>query len=826
MAGDRWIFTQSQLGDTPSRKCGIDSGKELMYRQQAANLIQDMGQRLQQIAAASIFLAAKVEEQPRKLEHVIKVMHICLHRDGTTLDTKSNEYLDMAQELVINENILLQTLGFEITVDHPHTTVVKTCQLVRDSNLIQKLTPDNLVFTIPRSSEGKDWYWYVDKSVTMELLEGLTQYFLNILDKCPSKLKKKIMAPKSAKDGGKDEFESLEKKLKTDSSAAGSSSSQPTGGAKSTTHHHHHHHHHHHTHTNHDRKSEKQNDVSNVKSEPSETTSAVKQSETSAGQPATSSVSSSKGQSAAPGSSSSGQDVTPKKPETGSSTITTTYKEYKERKERERLAALAKSSSQDIDSEPVKSEPGTPDMSVKTESSTPKIHIKLEPGTNRNDNSGKYSSKESHSRNISSGQVKLETALHIKQEPGVHVKTEPGVHVKSETMPQHISGENVSSSSSKKSHKHSAELVRGSETKIHIKKEPSSSQELKSEAPSPLKLKIKTSHLPKEKIHGDKHSSSGMLRSEQTPHGIKLSKESTGKEKSRSHGDGHREKSHKSSKHDKNVNNSASSHFSGTNGKSDLKLHINMAALQQHHKSHKNADGKSSEGHSKSRDKHSHSKQDQGAKKSSSQERHAPWTMSELTSSSTSTSNVASSATGSKKRPLSPNTGMTNDLQGVQKNKISKTESNSLRRNSSNLSVVSMDLCSDSGSVTAGEISVYNMPDPVMGMESNGRHSGSGYMGNQVPSKLQIEPYFQNLQRAIEIHKGQLMAQPEPPPPPPSPPPPPPPPPHVGGDMNYSNEPSLFDIDFFDHVPPLPDDQPPRPPTPPLEPKMRPNPPF
>ncbi len=42
----RWYFTRQQLIDTPSRKSGIDGEKELSYRQQAANLIQDMGQRL------------------------------------------------------------------------------------------------------------------------------------------------------------------------------------------------------------------------------------------------------------------------------------------------------------------------------------------------------------------------------------------------------------------------------------------------------------------------------------------------------------------------------------------------------------------------------------------------------------------------------------------------------------------------------------------------------------------------------------------------------------------------------------------------------------
>lgn len=41
------------------------------------------------IAVAAIFLAAKVEEQPRKLEHVIKVAHMCLHRDAPNFDLKS-----------------------------------------------------------------------------------------------------------------------------------------------------------------------------------------------------------------------------------------------------------------------------------------------------------------------------------------------------------------------------------------------------------------------------------------------------------------------------------------------------------------------------------------------------------------------------------------------------------------------------------------------------------------------------------------------------------------------------------------------------------------
>lgn len=42
----RWYFASEQLQNSPSRKCSIDAETELMYRQRAANLIQDMGQRL------------------------------------------------------------------------------------------------------------------------------------------------------------------------------------------------------------------------------------------------------------------------------------------------------------------------------------------------------------------------------------------------------------------------------------------------------------------------------------------------------------------------------------------------------------------------------------------------------------------------------------------------------------------------------------------------------------------------------------------------------------------------------------------------------------
>lgn len=76
---------------------------------------------------------SQVEEQPRKLEHIIKVVHICLQLEAP--DPLKESYAEQAQDLVFNENVLLQTLGFDVAIDHPHTHVVKTCHLVKGNGV-------------------------------------------------------------------------------------------------------------------------------------------------------------------------------------------------------------------------------------------------------------------------------------------------------------------------------------------------------------------------------------------------------------------------------------------------------------------------------------------------------------------------------------------------------------------------------------------------------------------------------------------------------------------------------------------------------------------
>nr|XP_054749741.1 cyclin-T-like [Lytechinus pictus] len=143
-------------------------------------------------------------------------------------------YAQQAQELVINESIILQTLGFEVGVVHPHTHVVKCTQMIRASKDLSQssyfLATNSLhlttfclkykptvvacvcihlackwtQWTIPKSNDGKGWWEYVDPSVTEAHLDDLTREFLNIIDRCPARLKKRIMGYNKSANSAKD----------------------------------------------------------------------------------------------------------------------------------------------------------------------------------------------------------------------------------------------------------------------------------------------------------------------------------------------------------------------------------------------------------------------------------------------------------------------------------------------------------------------------------------------------------------------------------------------------------------------------------------------
>uniref|UniRef100_UPI00358FD8A3 cyclin-T1-like n=1 Tax=Myxine glutinosa TaxID=7769 RepID=UPI00358FD8A3 len=157
----RWSFSAGRLLDTPSRRCGLNRERELAARQQTAEQIYLLGQHLgvsqltistaivymrrfymfhsftkvqgNAIAQAALFLAAKVEEQQLKLEHVLRMAHSQFKAHEPLPDPKSKTYMKLSQDIIMLESVLLQTIGFDITIDHPHAHVIRCMQFVTAS---------------------------------------------------------------------------------------------------------------------------------------------------------------------------------------------------------------------------------------------------------------------------------------------------------------------------------------------------------------------------------------------------------------------------------------------------------------------------------------------------------------------------------------------------------------------------------------------------------------------------------------------------------------------------------------------------------------------
>lgn len=241
----RWFYDKAEIEQTPSRRDGIDKFHELQYRQRAASLIQDCGKKLSltqltintaivymhrffmmhsfkrfdkfDIAAASLFLAAKVEETPRKLQHVIFVLFEILHKKK--LDDKSEEYKRRADILVEHELIMLQTFGFDISIDHPHTHVIRATQFMRAprelSQVAYFMATNSLYLTtfclemrseivaatciylafkwsefeVGLSNDGRAWWTYLDQNLDEDTLKENVRSYINILQVHPAKLK-------------------------------------------------------------------------------------------------------------------------------------------------------------------------------------------------------------------------------------------------------------------------------------------------------------------------------------------------------------------------------------------------------------------------------------------------------------------------------------------------------------------------------------------------------------------------------------------------------------------------------------------------------------
>nr|SVE73678.1 EOG090X09KD [Daphnia atkinsoni] len=159
-----WYYEKKDLKrETPSIHDGIDFETESRYRKEGARFIIDTGTKMglrydtmatgvvyfhrfymfhsfkefprYVTACCCLFLAGKVEETPKKCKDIIKVAKASLS------DAQFQQFGEDAKEEVMTlERILLQTIRFDLQVEHPYGYLIKYAKSLKgDKAKLQKM---------------------------------------------------------------------------------------------------------------------------------------------------------------------------------------------------------------------------------------------------------------------------------------------------------------------------------------------------------------------------------------------------------------------------------------------------------------------------------------------------------------------------------------------------------------------------------------------------------------------------------------------------------------------------------------------------------------
>ncbi|SAM08417.1 hypothetical protein [Absidia glauca] len=147
---DQWLYSKEELLDTPSISDGITFEQEQLDRTKGCHYLLAVAARLNlpqlvvatattffhrffmrhsmkrfhiyDMAATSLLVAAKVEESTRRIKDFVNACaQKAAKNDKLVLDENSKDFVRWKETMLFNEVILLETLCFDLTVEHPHS---------------------------------------------------------------------------------------------------------------------------------------------------------------------------------------------------------------------------------------------------------------------------------------------------------------------------------------------------------------------------------------------------------------------------------------------------------------------------------------------------------------------------------------------------------------------------------------------------------------------------------------------------------------------------------------------------------------------------------
>jgi len=168
-----WRFKKEEVdGNTPSRGDGMSKEEEIVLRQKTCVFIRELGLQLTPklqmrttiataciffqrfyvrhsfkkhdhhvVALTCLFLAAKTEDEPRKLKKVAEKYHTLMQQkqNKTPIQLLNEEtYFFYKSKVCIYERIVLQTLSFDLNVVHPHKIMIKMCKALTRTGALSR----------------------------------------------------------------------------------------------------------------------------------------------------------------------------------------------------------------------------------------------------------------------------------------------------------------------------------------------------------------------------------------------------------------------------------------------------------------------------------------------------------------------------------------------------------------------------------------------------------------------------------------------------------------------------------------------------------------